>query len=165
MYVVFDLDDTLTDTRHRAHLIPDWLAFYEQCINDPPLWNTLKILELLMTHGHKVEVWTGRCESVRGLTEEWFQRYIQMVPVLKMRPADYRGSNEHLKEMWINQAVKNNYVPNLVFEDRPDIAHMYRKYTRVALVDSPSADAATKADDYVKSKGYVPTSTETDQKD
>ena len=157
MFVIFDLDDTLTDTRHRAHLIPDWPRFYKQCIHDPPLWDTLKLLDLLMTQGHRVEVWTGRCESVRDHTEEWFQRYIQKVPYLRMRPDDYRGPNVVLKEKWMKECVAFKYVPNLIFEDRPDIAEMYRKYTRVALLDSPSSEAAKKADDYVKDKGYEPT--------
>lgn len=147
MFVVFDLDDTLTDTRHRAHLPPDWRSFYDQCINDIPLWSTVCIFQDLVEH-HRVEIWTGRCESVRKLTEEWLQKYVGTVPVLRMRPEDYKGPNYVLKQKWLDSCRRK---PDLVFEDRSDIAQMYRESgVRVCLVDSPSASAAEKVDAHFK---------------
>ena len=147
MFTVFDLDGTLADCSHRAHLIPNWESFYNDCIHDEPMWPTIKILQALKKEGHRIEIWTGRCESVRDLTNLWFEKHVGFRVPMKMRPKDYTLSNVELKRQWL-QDYYNVMWPNIVFEDRTELAEMYRHYgIQVALVDSPSVEAEEKADE------------------
>ena len=52
--VLFDIDGTLTDVEHRRHFLsgakPDWVSFFEEMVNDPPLRDVCMLAELLGGH-------------------------------------------------------------------------------------------------------------------
>ena len=87
MRIVFDLDGTLADGKHREHFIiategrekPDWDAYVEACAGETPMWRALAVLHALwyapMVAPHKIEIWSGRGEgldlNVRRKTLTW----------------------------------------------------------------------------------------------
>lgn len=87
MRIVFDLDGTLADNKHREHFITgdekDWDAFFEACAGDAPIWPALNVLHALWyaplapERKHKIEIWSGRREgeggSVRQKTLAWLR--------------------------------------------------------------------------------------------
>lgn len=93
MRIVFDLDGTLADNKHREHFIiatedrtePDWDGFFEACDGDAPIWPAIETLCALystwdrFTQRNDIEIWSGRGEgeggSVREKTLKWLPEY------------------------------------------------------------------------------------------
>ncbi len=134
MFIVFDLDGTLSLNEHRNHFVrrktPDWDSYLAACgedgVNAPiaTLYDTLMIEECDGERAHRVEIWTGRSASTDGITEEWFERHSLPEPDrMLMRPVgDYRPDTE-LKAAWMAERGK----PDLVFDDRSSVVKMFRE--------------------------------------
>ena len=131
MFIVFDLDGTLSDETHRAHLreAGDWAGYYQACDQDAPINSTMTIFNqvlfycyrVLQGDNHRVQIWTGREITVGLQTRNWLFEY--SVPYryycdrvyIAMRPkGDYRPATE-LKQEFMDTHGK----PDLVFEDQP----------------------------------------------
>ena len=128
MYVIFDLDGTLADASHRLHFIEkeqkDWDGFFAACGDDEPIWPMIRVLKALDEAGVIVNVWTGRSEITRAVTESWLRRYGIWPVRCKMRGATDRRTDVELKAGWLDElGVK----PDLVFEDRIRMVEMYRE--------------------------------------
>lgn len=89
-----------------------WQAFYEACENDKPIEPVCTILDSMMVNTQEIEVWSGRCESVRKKTENWFDKHIRNIYVgwnfelvLKMRPIGDYTPDDVLKEIWYNDML------------------------------------------------------------
>lgn len=140
--IVFDVDDTCALTVHRQGVLESdeyetesekWDAFYDKCDQDKPNKPILYLLQTLMDKDDiRVELWTGRSESVREKTEQWFKTHLKINGLAKeimfsklpirMRPeGDFRTDIE-LKADW----VKEHGTPVLVFEDRNKMVKWWR---------------------------------------
>lgn len=78
-YATFDLDSTLCDTTHRHALIDrvngtDWEAYSAACVNDEPILAQVTLLKVLAAAGIEIVYLTGRTESARSHTLEWFDK-------------------------------------------------------------------------------------------
>lgn len=139
MFVVFDLDGTLSDDRHRLHLLPkysdgnghpsmaweDYAAYHAACLADAPILPALRTLEAHLRAGHRVEIWTGRSEDARGATLLWFDHYgvrARGRVLLRMRSED--GSTAELKRRWLAEYVRK---PDLAYDDREDCVAVFRE--------------------------------------
>ncbi|MCY3487133.1 MAG: hypothetical protein OXH34_01725 [Bacteroidetes bacterium] len=150
MNIVFDLDGTLADIRHRLHFIEnqpkDWDAFFAACDKDDLIPVTAQIFEaLLHMQDNAIEIWTGRSAGkdgeIREMTIEWLENYVchpygcvgdektffdEFEITLRMRShEDYRQDPE-LKREWLNQARASGHEVHLVFEDRDRVVKMWR---------------------------------------
>lgn len=163
--IIFDLDGTLADCSHRRHFvdpskhpdwvelgnrkiknyvhiddrtyrkkfIPDWKAFYEACDHDKIIKPTKSIL---IQYCHRdIEIWSGRCESVRNKTEKWISekifdsdfRNFKKIK-LKMRPIGDYTPDEQLKERWLDEHLASGGKPiEFIFDDRPKVVRMWRR--------------------------------------
>lgn len=120
MFVVFDLDGTLSDERHRAHFRqqnpPDWDGYNAASKDDPVIEQVRDLLVTCHWDGHEVHIWSGRSESEYANTLSWMDTNgIDSVSViLKMRAVgDFRKSHI-IKGEW----ASGFGIPDLVFEDR-----------------------------------------------
>lgn len=122
---------------------PDWRSFYESCSEDKPIHPTMQLLNYLILMDSHIEIWSGRCESVRRKTEEWLKTYTfkndEYPFVLKMRPMGDSTPDDVLKETWLNERcsdlmqakikgtnpVRHNI--DFVFDDRPKVVRMWRR--------------------------------------
>ena len=134
MFVVFDLDGTLSDTTHRSHFILEhtpkkWREFYLACAEDAPIWYTIRLLKLLHSNGDRIEIWTGRSDIVFEQTIDWLAQHGILsyhAREMKMRQdGDYREDIE-LKKMWLDECSPQNR-PDLAFDDRSRVVEMYRE--------------------------------------
>lgn len=162
--IIFELDGTLADCEHRRHFIkeppiwepnksafdpmscnvncekwrnwkPDWKAFYEACDQDKPIKPLIDIFRLISMQYDMVEIWSGRFESVRYRTIEWFTKYMKAGideeeyydSILKMRPiGDYTPDHE-LKEKWLDEALAEGKAIDFVFDDRKKVCNMWQR--------------------------------------
>jgi hypothetical protein len=89
--VVFDIDGTVADIRHRQHHVnkdvPDWDAFFSGSDIDGPL-----VEGVALAIEHSVDgqlIWlTGRPERYRPVTISWLQAHGLPTANLHMRPDD-----------------------------------------------------------------------------
>lgn len=83
---------------------PDWESFYGACDKDEPILPVIKILNQL-AKGHEIQIWSGRCESVREKTSKWIEfncfPFSVHSTVLKMRPIDDKTPLSDLKKGWL----------------------------------------------------------------
>lgn len=113
---------------------PDWRSFFENCNNDIPIWPVVRVIESLHLNeitfkDQEIEIWSGRCESVRDKTRHWLKYIIgeHTYSTLKMRPIGDYTPDEQLKEKWLDEALKEGKKIDFVFDDRPKVVRMWRR--------------------------------------
>jgi hypothetical protein len=73
---------------------------------------------------HIVEIWSGRSDRVRRITEDWLHRYDMASSFLtRMRAEGDFTADELLKEQWLKERR-----PDLVFDDRDKVVAMWRRH-------------------------------------
>jgi hypothetical protein len=143
-WVIFDLDGTLADIKHRLHYInrpepkmlehdtlvddwkPDWNAFNAACEQDDYKWRIGALLTTFKQIGRSIAIFTGRDETYRAHTERWLKNKGIEYDLLKMRPAkDYRSDTIVKLEMF-----QQHFVPSdiwMVVDDRDKVVEMWRE--------------------------------------
>ena len=130
--IVFDLDGTLADNKHRTHLAEAkmWREYFAACDKDIPIEPVIKLLLRLWYAGEDVEIWSARSDEVLEQTVVWLRNTIghsatERIP-LKMRKAgDYRG-DEVVKKEWLDELRAKGGDIEMVFDDRNKIVAMWR---------------------------------------
>lgn len=108
---------------------PDWRSFYESCSEDKLILPTAKIFFLLWdSYLQPIEIWSGRCESVKKKTENWLSdNGFPVGSVLKMRPIGESTPDDQLKEKWLDEAMAQGNTIDFVVDDRPKVVRMWRR--------------------------------------
>ncbi len=134
------LTETNSDPSPHTWWKPDWKAFYEACDKD-------SVIEPVMTTfsrfwiGEKpchVEIWTGRCESTREKTLNWFldnwflgifnHEIATLNKIIKMRPIGNTDELWDLKQQWyLDLAVSDGKDVDFVFDSDPESIEMWRR--------------------------------------
>jgi phosphoglycolate phosphatase-like HAD superfamily hydrolase len=129
--VIFDLDGTLADVRHRLPLIkgegkPDWPAFFDACVDDLPNNYVIRLNHILyrcMT----VFIASGRPDTHLSQTRHWLKKHQVRYHRLLMRKAkDYRPDTIVKKEM-LDQIRSWKFNPVFAVDDRPAVVQMWRE--------------------------------------
>lgn len=114
---------------------PDWKSFYEACDQDKLIQPTWRVfISILDTNSlSNIQIWSGRCESVRKKTEAWLGYYLSpsgKYPdklILKMRPIGDNTPDDELKMKWLDEAIAEGKTIDFVFDDRPKVVRAWRK--------------------------------------
>ena len=126
---------------------PDWKAFYEACDQDTPIKPVINMFWALQEYDHEIEIWSGRCESVREKTAKWIMKHIlsnESFPdlpfALKMRPIGDNTPDDQLKEKWLDErckhlslnletgiTTKDCHNIDFLVDDRPKVVRMWRR--------------------------------------
>ena len=140
MFVVFDLDGTLADGKHREHFInreigaKDWRGYFAACDRDQAIGPIVNTLRALAAAGHDIEIWTGRSDEVAEKTAAWLQERGLHGFKMRSRPAGDHTPDHELKAAWMEQASRK---PSLVFEDRARVVAMWRSHGIVCCQVAP----------------------------
>jgi phosphoglycolate phosphatase-like HAD superfamily hydrolase len=121
-YHYFNKDGTLWSNK------PDWKAFYEACDKDEPIIPMLEINGGCLEMGKHIEIWSGRCESVREKTVDWLDYNMFSYRALKMRPIGDHTPDDELKERWLKEALAEGKTIEYVFDDRPKVIRKWREH-------------------------------------
>lgn len=132
-YVIWDLDGTLADGRHRLHLLPkkdydkteSWTEFNLASIDDTPFQNNIDLCNL-MAFGdyYKVIILTGRSDVARSVTEEWLDTYGVNYSELVMRKQSDNRKDTVIKEEYLRSIGLDNIW--CCFDDLPHVAYHLR---------------------------------------
>lgn len=132
MFFIFDIDGVLADPTHRLPLIEktpqDWASFFKACDQDTPIWAPL-FLACDLAKKHRVELWTGRPERTRVITENWLRHHQARQLsgcVLRMRADGDHRADTLVKREFLEAIRRTGCEPDLIFEDRARVVRMYR---------------------------------------
>lgn len=131
---VFDLDGTLSDGRHRLHLLPSkdianrtdsWDAFNLAADGDMPILDNIRLMNELYQFGKRIIILTGRSDVAKHLTIKWLWEHGCNYNDIIMRPAsdhrrDIEFKEEKLKEVGLERIVA-------CFDDLEHVAKHIRK--------------------------------------
>ncbi len=145
-----DIDGTIADIAHRrAHLTGDkknWTAFERGMILDTPVPHVIDAVKTLYDSGWKVVMCTGRSERNRAVTEYWLKEHgipyhalyaraeYLIDPVTGLPQRSRKGKlmpdsrrDDIVKEELLQQARRDGYDPDIVFDDRDQVVAMWRR--------------------------------------
>lgn len=116
--IVFDLDGTLANGKHRNHLVPKPDAAHETyawdehnlaSVYDTPIQDTIDLCNVL-EQTHRIVILTGRCEVAREITEEWLRHHRVAYDNLIMRGRDDHRPDTLYKEEELLQLGLDNIL-------------------------------------------------------
>jgi len=126
--IVFDIDGTLSIVGDRLKCLEnkDWDSFYMRCGEDMPNYPIVSVYKSLLRNSRRVIVVTGRRESCRAQTLEWFSKHRMYLRSedLYMRPDGDMRPDTVVKFEQIGYMVDR---VKLVFEDRNCMVKEWRK--------------------------------------
>lgn len=129
----------------RKKFVPDWKSFYESCDKDAPIWPVIRVLNRLILQNEDIQIWAGRCESVREKTIKWLKDYLEIDAwfyrdCLKMRPIGDNTQDDVLKERWLDEYMFGEKCPystlehavpinkvDFVFDSHPKSIEMWQR--------------------------------------
>jgi hydroxymethylpyrimidine pyrophosphatase-like HAD family hydrolase len=135
MLVVFDIDGTLANIEHRLGFVrskpKNWAAFESGIPNDKINMPVASVYwAMMMRDNVDIVIASGRNESSRQATVDWLTaNHLTGWQKLYMRKAGDFRSDDIVKEEILDQIVEEyKKLPDLVFDDRPRVVDMWRRY-------------------------------------
>lgn len=132
-YVIFDLDGTLADGRHRLHLIPtkdydkteSWTEFNLAAGDDLPFLDNIEVCNLFAFGDYyRVIILTGRSDVARDITEYWLDTHGVKYDQLVMRSQSDNRKDTVIKEEYLRSIGLDNIL--CCFDDLPHVAYHLR---------------------------------------
>ena len=129
-FYVFDLDNTISDPSHRLHHVKNgnhnWDAFFTECVDDKPKWDTIYLMRQLYRLHNQIEIWSGRSDVVLDKTIAWLEKHQVPYHGLQMRSRDDHQKDVDLKRSWLHDLGDKSNYPDIVFDDRQSVVDMWR---------------------------------------
>ena len=127
--VIFDLDGTLCDVRHRRHFVTEkpknWKAWNEEMVNDTlnePVALVYHLLKQLTFYD--VILVSGRSEDYREKTEKWLKDHAIAYDALYMR-AHKDNRDDAVVKSEIADEIEKTHNIFCVFDDRKRVVDMW----------------------------------------
>ncbi len=127
--------DDVSYPKSRVKFTPDYKSFYDDCDKDTPIWPVVEVYEELTIRKSEIQIWSGRCDSVREKTIEWLKyivgnsSYLQ----LRMRPIGNTEPDDQLKERWFDEYLNSMY-PKLEEPTKENQEKIYHRKNPIDFV-------------------------------
>lgn len=106
--VIFDLDGTLSDNRHREHLIEGedkkWRKYLDKCVEDSPVQKMVSKLNKI-SEEYEIIILTCRSDEVEEETIDWLEKHnvnydkLIMLPEGRWKIKDSKFKRDELRTM------------------------------------------------------------------
>lgn len=148
---IWDLDGTLSDGRHRLHLLPKpdeahrteaWDAFSMAAFGDLPLSDNISLCNELAAAGYRILILTGRSDVSQDITMKWLKLHGVKYHEIIMRSKDDHRKDIEFKGQ-ILEALLNQYPFRIhaAFDDLEHVCKFIRSLGitcyQVAHYDTP----------------------------
>jgi uncharacterized HAD superfamily protein len=144
--VLTDLDSTLCDGRHRAHLAAlgstdhaDWVAYSKACIADGSIAGAVRAIHLLQRHYPIFAISARNVEAVVE-TAAWLHQEGIHVARLRLRRPEDEQINSLYKVKYIESLIAEGFEPVLMLEDSEDVVEAVSKLGVPVLRVHPGFD-------------------------
>jgi len=133
--IIFDIDGTLSQVGDRLRYLKktpkDWDKFYTSCNEDKvnlPIAHLYKVIHLV----NKIKVVTGRRESTRKTTLDWFEQ--NNLPLLS-KDLLMRADDDYRADVLVKHELCKGFMDRIttVFEDRDCMVDYWRHKGVVCL--------------------------------
>lgn len=124
--ILVDMDHTLSDSAWRDARIGSpagWDHYHEALIEDPPLVDTVLLINGLWTAGFYIVGVTARPEKWRSLSQKWLSdHHVEMDEILMRKDDDYRNAPT-IKLSLVQERFGEDWQKKIVFiiDDREDV--------------------------------------------
>jgi len=153
--VIFDLDGTLADVRHRRHHLnkpameiqccyehectlcggtggylqgekPDWDSWNSEMHLDGLVEGVYEMYLYHKDQGHKIIICTGRFSTYSKVTIDWLEKNNIEPNILLMRPEGNYNSDYVVKKEMLDYLRAIGCNPHLAYDDRDSVVKMWR---------------------------------------
>lgn len=132
--VIFDIDLTLSDGRHRHHLINDWETFVDLSIHDPVFSVSHNLLNTYKQLGYQIILLTARDKSDYDRTLLWLANNNIHYDALFMKEiGDNRPDCESKEELY-RKEIEPYYDVEFVLDDKAENCNFFRTIGITALM-------------------------------
>lgn len=129
--VIFDLDGTLRDGTHRAHLFPtenldrteSYLEYNLACGDDTPIMDNILLMRALH-RSYYIGILTSCSDVAQSVTLKWLQKQGAYFSDLIMRPEDDHRTDTEFKEAKLREIGLDRIV--CCFDDNPRVVRHLR---------------------------------------
>lgn len=130
--VIWDLDGTLADGRHRLHLLPtkdydkteSWTEFNLAAVDDMPFLDNIQLCNAMSHGSYYTIILTGRSDIALDVTEAWLQKHGVFYNELVMRSQSDNRKDTVIKEEYLRSIGLENIL--CCFDDLPHVAYHLR---------------------------------------
>lgn len=144
MNVIFDIDNTIADCKHRLHYIEqkpkDWNKFFKACVDDEVIYPMYRLYQHLEPSNVMILV-TGRRESERGVTEDWLNKHGFKYDSLYMRKSNDFRPDYVMKSEVLDYLLTRYNTIHLAIDDSDEVIKMYRQRS-IYTLDANQGDKA-----------------------
>ncbi len=130
--VIFDVDGTLADNRHRQHYldkrVKDWDGFFSQMHLDGVFSYVLEMYHALYSR-YRIVICTGRPATYADATYKWFSDVAKLPgfhSVYFRKAGDLRPDHIVKLEM-LNKIREDGHDVVFAIDDRPEVVTMWRE--------------------------------------
>lgn len=135
--IIFDIDGTLADCKHRRHLVTgekkDWPTFLASTLKDGPKVNVIDLCNFWFYKRYYacaenvcVLLVSGRGEEYRNDTVLWMNQNLVLYDYLFMRPEKDSRPDTEIKMEIYKRDIAPKYKVRLVVDDRTRLVKMWR---------------------------------------
>jgi len=146
MWIIWDLDQTLADSAHRAHLLPNfdnsnyldpknWIAWEAGIMDDAPIQPAVSLLRALPDRIFNHAIVTSRGEPARAATQAWLAANLIPYDFLYMRRIEEYSIPAAEWKTGVAEALRTyaNADVVLAFDDHPEICEAYAQLGITAM--------------------------------
>lgn len=126
-FVACDIDHTISGAWHRDHLLGDWIAYYVDQEDDPPIAEGIALIRGLAAIGYEIVGLTAREEKYRAATTRWLVKHDVPIDEILMRPRGDLRPSPALKLGLLQLRFPGFAGVAMVIEDRSDIVEAFIK--------------------------------------
>ena len=139
--VIVDIDGTISKVgerlRHLNQEPKDWDSFYNDCFEDEPIIEMVDLVYGLYLQRYQLVFCTGRRESCREKTINWFNKYFEpeiakFSKLLMRQNKDHRHDSEIKPELLKNAGIELDSIA-FVLEDRNSMVQKWRELGLICL--------------------------------
>ena len=145
--IIFDIDGTLADCRHRLHHLPNYDKFFAEMDKDTLIAPVAYLLNKVQLTNDKaatvstefkfqntleILIVTGRPDKYKPVTLDWLQTHrLRFTDLYMRKTGDPRP--DHVIKDEIRQEIEKTYDIRLVIDDRPKVVAMWRRAGHLCL--------------------------------
>lgn len=126
--VVFDIDGTLMDERHRKHHreAGDWDTYFDMCDKDTPIQHIVDLTHHYRAKGYEIWLMSGRADSCLDKTIQSMKDHNVCYDHIKLRSPGNRVPDFVVKPAWVSKYIGLERVV-AVYDDLDRVIEGFRK--------------------------------------